>query len=80
MKGRNMSNIINIEDVILEDSERQRCEVYSRVMGYIRPTTEYNIGKMGEFKSRVCFVEDKAIEGCSARQCVCNEALAMAAE
>lgn len=32
-----MSNIINIDDVKLDDSERQRCEVYTRVMGYIRP-------------------------------------------
>ncbi len=80
MKGRKMSNIINIEDVILDNSERQRCEVYSRVMGYIRPTTEYNVGKLGEFKSRLCFCEDKAVVGCEARECVCNEALAMAAE
>jgi hypothetical protein len=80
MKGRKMSNIINIEDVILDNSERQRCEVYSRVMGYIRPTTEYNVGKLGEFKSRLCFCEDKAIDGCEARECVCNETLAMAAE
>ena len=48
-----MNNIINIEDVKLDNSERQRCEIYSRVMGYIRPTTEYNVGKMGEFKSRL---------------------------
>lgn len=32
------------------------------VMGYIRPSTEYNIGKMAEFKSRKCFEEDKAVE------------------
>ena len=38
-----MSNIINIEDVKLDDSERQRCEVYTRVMGYIRPTTEQSV-------------------------------------
>ena len=62
MKGRDMNNIINIEDVKLDNSERQRCEIYSRVMGYIRPTTEYNVGKMGEFKSRLCFCEDKAIK------------------
>ncbi|MBQ8750492.1 MAG: hypothetical protein IJZ30_02510 [Alphaproteobacteria bacterium] len=75
-----MSNIINIEDVILDDSERQRCEIYSRVMGYIRPTTEYNVGKLGEFKSRLCFCEERAVAGCETRECVCGEALAMAAE
>ena len=51
-----MSNIINIDDVKLDDSERQRCEVYTRVMGYIRPTTEFNVGKKGEYKSRLCFL------------------------
>lgn len=75
-----MSNVVNIEDVILDNSERQRCEVYSRVMGYIRPTTEYNVGKMGEFKSRLCFCEDKAVVGCEARKCVCDDTLGMAAE
>jgi hypothetical protein len=80
MKGRKMSNVVNIEDVILDNSERQRCEIYSRVMGYIRPTTEYNVGKLGEFKSRVCFCEEKAVDGCEVRDCVCGEALSMAAE
>lgn len=78
-----MSNIINIEDVKLDDSERQRCEVYTRVMGYIRPTTEFNVGKKGEFNSRLCFCEDKAIAGCEARDCICHSeepVLAMAAE
>ena len=77
-----MSNIINIEDVKLDDSERQPCEVYTRVMGYIRPTTEFNVGKKGEFNSRVCFCEDKAIQGCETRECVCKAetTLALAAE
>ena len=76
-----MSNIINIEDVKLDDSERQRCEIYTRVMGYIRPTTEFNVGKKGEFNSRVCFCEDKAVLRCEARESVCkNETMALAAE
>lgn len=76
-----MSNIINIENVKLDDSERQPCEVYTRVMGYIRPTTEFNVGKKGEFNSRVCFCEDKAISGCEVRECVCeSETMALAAE
>lgn len=77
-----MNNIINIEDVKLDNSERQRCEIYTRVMGYIRPSTEFNVGKMGEFKSRLCFSEDKAVVGCEARECVCRTEgeLALAAE
>lgn len=46
--------------VTLEDSERQECEVYSRVMGYLRPTFAWNIGKKGEWKDRKMFTEDKA--------------------
>jgi len=35
--------------------ERTRCEVYSRVCGYIRPTQQWNAGKAEEFKDRVMF-------------------------
>ncbi len=34
---------------------RQRCEVYSRVVGYIRPVTQWNPGKQAEFEDRVTF-------------------------
>jgi Anaerobic ribonucleoside-triphosphate reductase len=43
--------------ITLRDDERQRCEVWTRVMGYHRPASAFNIGKQGEFKERVCFVE-----------------------
>ena len=32
----------------LTDDERQRCEVWTRVMGYHRPVASFNIGKKGE--------------------------------
>ncbi len=34
---------------------RQRCEVYSRVVGYIRPVDQWNPGKQSEFGDRVTF-------------------------
>lgn len=34
---------------------RQRCEVYSRVVGYIRPITQWNPGKQSEYEDRVTF-------------------------
>lgn len=43
--------------VQLADSERQRCEVYSRVMGYHRPVSSWNIGKQAEHRDRVPFTE-----------------------
>jgi ribonucleoside-triphosphate reductase len=40
---------------------RQTCEVYSRVVGYIRPVNQWNRGKKAEFSDRVEFSIDKAI-------------------
>lgn len=32
--------------------KRQACEVFSRVVGYIRPVHQWNKGKQAEFKDR----------------------------
>ncbi len=37
--------------------ERTKCIVYTRVMGYHRPVESFNVGKTGEHKERVQFVE-----------------------
>jgi anaerobic ribonucleoside-triphosphate reductase len=34
---------------------RQPCEVYSRVVGYIRPVDQWNSGKQSEFSDRRTF-------------------------
>lgn len=31
---------------------RVRCEVYSRVVGFLTPISQWNIGKKEEFKDR----------------------------
>ncbi|STR44812.1 anaerobic ribonucleoside-triphosphate reductase [Iodobacter fluviatilis] len=41
----------------LKDEERTRCEIWTRVMGYHRPVSSFNIGKKGEFKERQFFNE-----------------------
>ena len=41
----------------LQDHERQRCEVWTRVMGYHRPVASINTGKQGEFAERTWFDE-----------------------
>ena len=43
----------------LKDSERQPCEVWTRVMGYHRPVSSFNTGKKGEFAERKYFEESK---------------------
>lgn len=30
----------------------RKCEVYSRIVGYLRPVQQWNIGKIQEFKER----------------------------
>ena len=39
--------------------ERTPCQIYTRVMGYIRPVEGYNLGKKSEFYWRKYFDENK---------------------
>lgn len=43
----------------LPKEKRQKCEVYSRVMGYHRPVSDWNEGKRQEYKDRKLFKEPK---------------------
>lgn len=43
----------------LDNSKRQKCIVYTRVMGYHRPVESFNVGKTGEHKERKQFAECK---------------------
>ncbi len=42
------------------NAEPQECEVWTRVMGYFRPVSSFNIGKKGEYAERVTFKEELA--------------------
>ena len=37
---------------IMENKKRIKCEVYSRVVGYMRPVETWNEGKKEEFRDR----------------------------
>ncbi|OIP13540.1 MAG: hypothetical protein AUK53_06260 [Betaproteobacteria bacterium CG2_30_59_46] len=54
-----LSNQTNLSsnEIILTDEERQPCEVWTRVMGYHRPVSSFNIGKKGEHYERKFFQE-----------------------
>jgi len=54
--------------VELKDSERQKCEVWTRVMGYHRPVQSFNVGKQGEFYERKFFVESKCGNAAPAKE------------
>jgi len=36
-------------------TKRQECEIYSRVVGYLRPVKQWNDGKQEEFLTRKTF-------------------------
>ncbi len=46
-----------MEGTIMEGKElkRTRCEVYSRVVGYLTPVSQWNKGKKAEFGDRKTF-------------------------
>lgn len=46
----------------LQDHERQPCEIWTRVMGYHRPVSQFNIGKQSEHRERKPFLESRAEE------------------
>lgn len=46
-------------DKKLDNSKRTKCEVWTRVMGYHRPVSSFNIGKKGEHAERKFFQESK---------------------
>ena len=39
-------------------TQRQECEVYSRVNGYLRPVKQWNDGKQAEFCNRKMYNVD----------------------
>jgi len=58
-----------MDEEIVENLEKKRvpCEVYSRVVGYIRPVSQWNEGKREEFGERHVFSTD------STKNCGCKE-------
>ena len=41
------------------ENKRTRCEVYSRVVGYLRPVNQWNKGKQQEYSDRKMFKQEK---------------------
>jgi anaerobic ribonucleoside-triphosphate reductase len=37
------------------EAKRTKCEIYSRIVGYIRPVQQWNDGKQAEFADRKTF-------------------------
>ena len=56
-----LQTVIRNHTITLKDEERQECEIWTRVMGYYRPVSEFNIGKKSEHLERTFFTEDKSL-------------------
>lgn len=37
------------------EAKRQRCEVFSRIVGYLRPVQQWNPGKVSEYYMRTTY-------------------------
>ena len=48
-------------EVQLRDEERTRCEIWTRVMGYFRPVSQFNTGKKSEYAERKVFIEPHSL-------------------
>jgi anaerobic ribonucleoside-triphosphate reductase len=55
-------DVAELDAMGITDGERQRCEIWTRVMGYHRPVSSFNIGKRGEYAERVCFAEPQGLD------------------
>lgn len=45
----------------VNNTQRTKCETFSRSMGYIRPVSNFNTGKYQEFCERNTFKETNAL-------------------
>jgi hypothetical protein len=53
-------NLVDINGKVLVEAEkRQPCEIFSRIVGYMRPVAGWNKGKQAEFKDRKPFIAPK---------------------
>lgn len=51
--GKNFAKCVACHEVESTLRNFQKSEVYSRVVGYIRPVEQWNKGKQAEFKDRL---------------------------
>ena len=45
-------NLVREDGSIIPASARRKCEVYSRIVGFLRPVENWNDGKKAEFHDR----------------------------
>jgi ribonucleoside-triphosphate reductase len=53
-----VKKIIKHGEEEINKMSRTKCEIFSRVTGYIKPTSNWNEGKLSEFLDRKMFKVD----------------------
>ena len=62
-------NLVDVSGKVLVPREkRTKTEVYSRVVGYLRPVRQWNRGKKAEWGDRVNFDGKKALKDAEQKQ------------
>jgi len=61
-KDADLEALFENSDLELLLDRRTTCEVWSRVMGYLRPISGWNAGKQSEYADRVSFSSNIAQE------------------
>jgi len=56
-----MTVVLAGKQVEINDKDRTKTEIWTRVMGYYRPVEYFNQGKQAEFAARLCFQEPKEV-------------------
>ena len=49
------------ETLETHEADRTKCEVYSRIVGYLRPVSQWNQGKKEEFEDRKTYDKTKEV-------------------
>jgi len=62
-EDRNGNLVDEKGNIIVPREKRQKTEVYSRVVGYLRQVSDWNKGKQAEFKDRKLFKTKGAKNG-----------------
>jgi anaerobic ribonucleoside-triphosphate reductase len=54
---------VKVKDKVIDinDCDRTLCEVWTRIVGYYRPISEFNIGRKQEHAERIYYTESKTM-------------------
>jgi len=68
MKELENGDLVLDNGTLIPAEKRTKCEVFSRIVGYLRPIAQWNKGKRAEWADRVNFDEKQALEDAKERQ------------